>query len=133
MALVVNTYGGTTWIQHTGYVLRGASSGVVSRNATATGGSDTITPSGTVGGHTLTNSEIPSHNHGTANSGGSFLSAGVSGSNIQLGGTGTFGGIAINGSTASTGGGGSHSHGLTMNSHTNLPSYKSVYIWERTA
>ncbi len=33
----------------------------------------------------------------------------------------------------SFGGGGSHSHGLTMNSQTNMPPYKVVYAWERTA
>ena len=75
----------TTWIQHSGYVLRGATSGVVAKSATKDGGSDTHTPSGTVtkptftGTQTLLNhtggavsnttltstAQIPAHTHGS--------------------------------------------------------------------
>ena len=47
-------YGGTKWIQHSGYFLRGARSGVVANSATKSGGEDT---------HTLTESEMPKHKH----------------------------------------------------------------------
>jgi len=147
-AKVIETYGGTTWIQHSGYVLRGASSGVVANSATKTGGEDT---------HTLTIDEMPSHthkqnehNHGF--SGNSHQMGPVSStdtwnwcSNVSR--TNVFGdehpsgdagvthwshfnwtdGGAVKGVTATnqnTGGG---------NAHNNMQSYKDVYIWERTA
>ena len=35
--------------------------------------------------------------------------------------------------SGSAGSGNGHTHSLTMNSQSNLPSYKNVYIWERIA
>lgn len=105
MASVVSAYGGTTWIQHSGYFLRGASSGVVSNSATATGGEDT---------HVLTINEMPSHNHGFTE--GTDM---VGGANVTRSSTWT-----LTGTTQNTGGG---------QAHNNIPKYKSVYIWERTA
>ena len=102
-------YGGLTWIQHSGYMLRGATSGVTANSATKTGGEDT---------HTLTVKEMPSHNHyaygwaSVTDGSGSYdvLGARLIGSKEKY--------------TRDTGGG---------QAHNNLPSYKSVYIWERTA
>ena len=111
MAEVKALYGGTTWIQHTGYFLRGATSGVVADSATATGGEDT---------HTLTISEIPYHYHG-------LLSTGIPTTNYNVSEGGNV--ILVNkddihsAHTGGIGGGGSHN---------NIPTYKSVYIWERT-
>ena len=67
-AKVKAIYGGTTWIQHSGYELRGATSGVVANSAVKTGGNDSVT---------LTSEQMPSHRHsipalsGTASSTGS--------------------------------------------------------------
>lgn len=48
------TFLGGTWISHSGYMLRGATSGVSSNQAQKDGGSDT---------HELTIAEMPSHTH----------------------------------------------------------------------
>ena len=54
-AKVKEVYGtNTSWILHSGYVLRGASSGVVANSAVKTDGEDT---------HTLIVEEMPSHTH----------------------------------------------------------------------
>jgi microcystin-dependent protein len=53
-AKVKEIYGGTTWIQHSGYMLRGATSGVIANSAVKTDGEDT---------HILTVDEMPSHTH----------------------------------------------------------------------
>ena len=54
MAKVISVYGGTTWIRHDGYMLRGASSGVTSNSASSDGGAETVT---------LTVNEMPPHTH----------------------------------------------------------------------
>ena len=122
-AKVKAQYGGTTWISHSGYVLRGATSGVTSNSATKTGGND--------------NAIIPYHNHTTNNHSHTF--------SVVKSGT------ALNGSTATQfnplmlqAGSSTSStaeanvtvnyagtNGNTVNA--NIPNYKSVYIWERTA
>ena len=61
MAKVVAAYGGTTWKQHTGYILRGATSNVTSNDnsntGTGFGGSDTETLTGAQSG-------LKGHGHG---------------------------------------------------------------------
>lgn len=110
MAKVIEIYGGTTWIQHSGYVLRGATSGVTANSAVKTGGADT---------HTLTVNEMPSHGHNLPayNVGGNYTM-------ININADFPSSKAIYYGATQSTGGG---------QAHNNLPSYKSVYIWERTA
>ncbi len=93
-----------------------------------TGGAATVTPSGTVGGHTLTVSEIPSHSHKV----GRVLTA-ASGSAMTVATAYSSGAQHSQVESYYTGGGGSHNHGLTMNSQNNMPPYKVVYAWERTA
>ena len=121
-AKVIAQSGGTTWIQHSGYFLRGATSGVTANSATMTGGSDDAV----VVKHTHTQNP---HNHAPAN-GTNFGVYGATGTNqfFFQGGTsnnGNFTGAtspvapAIN-ETGVDGTG------------KNIPSYKSVYIWERT-
>lgn len=180
-------YGSNTmWIQHTGYILRGASSGVNADNASNDGGADSYkyTPEGTneaitltaaqsgvpahshpysksattTGSHTLTVSEIPSHKHTgdtvnqtklgvpAAASGGNFLALspnGAGNASVDIGYTGGGGGHThtITLSSANTSNNtaanasASHNHTFTgkESTHNNLPKYKNVYIWERTA
>lgn len=123
----------TTWIQHSGYILRGASSGVTDNNAVKDGGEDT---------HTLTINEMPSHTHvqdshnhgsiyynssmkiqvyadynGTGSGNNRILPAGFS-PNVTTP-------LSTRDATATnqnTGGGAAHN---------NMQSYKNVYIWER--
>lgn len=84
-------------------------------------------------GHTLTTTEIPSHHH---NANANILSY-KSGSSSFIIGKDTSGSTAdycqnVSGGRASsnTGGGGSHSHGDTIET-TTLPPYLAVYVWER--
>ena len=131
-------YGGTTWILHSGYMLRGAESGVTANSAAKDGGQDTVTPSGSNSGgavqsHTLTVNEIPSHNHRVPLD-NFFSYKGTQNTNARPVYGGNFQGV----NTINTGGGQGHTHGFTQpsftgDSHTNLPSYKNVYIWERIA
>ncbi len=111
-----------TWLSNTWYVMDG-NNGTPNLDETfirgtiniagigLTGGSDNITPSGTVEDHTLTLSEIPAHTHSMGNSG---MTTG--GTNCHVNGAGS-------GVTNSAGGGGPHNHTLTMNQHTNMPVY----------
>ena len=66
-AKVKAQYGGTAWMRHGDYVLRGASSGVTPHSATKTGGNDT---------HTITELELPSHTHTIPPLSGTAASAG---------------------------------------------------------
>lgn len=96
-------------------------------NTTVTGNTSATTSTGTVGDTTLTSAQIPAHQHFAASTGGgtgAALSASnyvdyakdySSNMNYTLYGTTT---AATIGLTSSTGGGGSHTHTLTMNSHT---------------
>ena len=123
MSKVIAAYGGTTWIQHSGYFLYGAASGVTPNSATDDGGEAT---------HMLTENEMPSHTHTQDqhqhNLGQRSVYVG-NGSAIAV--------VTI--------GGGSDQNGLTGYAtpaiqatgggypHNNMPPYKNVYIWERTA
>lgn len=114
----------TNWIQHSGYMLRGASSGVSFNDNTFVKGSNGFDGEDT---HALTVAEMPSHTHeeyytwsGAGNVGGNWKVQMVSTAN---GGIGTW----------------THTSGLATNAnakggnqaHNNVPKYKSVYIWER--
>jgi len=127
----------TTWIQHTGYILRGASSGVTADSAAKDGGEDT---------HTLTINEMPSHTHtqnahshttrepwhngsasGTTLYGIPWVTNSSAMYNTIGNETGTFSGVSVLNATATnqnTGGGAAHN---------NMQSYKNVYIWERVS
>ena len=100
-------YGGTKWIKHSGYFLRGASSGVVANSATKTGGSD--------------DAVLVSHYHTVARvnmiygQGSEYAARGL----------------------VSTSESASDSRGVTQyagesGANKNIPNYKAVYIWERT-
>ena len=117
-AKVIAQYGGTTWIQHSGYMLMGATSGVTANDAAKTGGSDTHS-------HAL--------NNGFAEAiatGGYFYEkyTQVSGRKYTIKfpvGTQEISGDSAGNYVIPLGG--------NTNAESTLPSYKSVYIWERTA
>lgn len=131
MAKVVAAYGGTTWIQHTGYMLRGASSGVNFNSDTNDGGADSVTVS-SVASHNHTQN---AHNHvSTTDSNARALSNTVSGS-TGMGAQGTYLYFRNNmmkayntGDKTAT----NQANGANYTVNT-LPKYKNVYIWERTA
>lgn len=118
-AKVKAQYGGTTWIRHSGYFLYGASSGVTASTEndlhnTVDGGEAT---------HTLTVNEMPSHKHGLFLEYGTFPSSYDYPTPLsQYNQLGPFGPYSDR--MAETGGG---------QAHNNMPPYKNVYIWERTA
>lgn len=111
MAKVVAQYGGTTWIRHNGYMLYGATSNVAANSATATGGEST---------HTLTVNEMPNHSHKVRYTGGY-----ANGNNGGMPGTSVDATPGYNDLLIAYEGGGA--------AHNNMPPYKNVYIWERTA
>lgn len=99
----------TTWIQHSGYMLRGATSGVVANSATKTGGND--------------NAIVVSHSHTV---GYTYQYIGYT--------TGSTGYTLCKLKNADTGEGDySTKTGGSSGTNANIPNYKSVYIWERTA
>lgn len=106
-----NDYYGGTWTQLSGRMLVGAG---------------TDFPAGTTGGektHILTVSEMPAHTHATG--GNDVVTYKASGDPAGYIATSTSGyPVGSPSSVESTGGGGAH---------TNMPPYKSVYMWERTA
>lgn len=109
---VKEIYGGESWTKIEGRFLLGQSS---SHAINTTGGEET---------HKLTVAEMPSHNHaGKISARGSYLAFYNDGT---AGGSGT----ASYNSTGDT-------FSLTSNggnqAHNNMPPYKTVYIWERTA
>lgn len=134
MQKVIAVYGGTSWIQHSGYFLRGASSGVLANSADADGGEETVTL-------TAAQSGLPEHDHPTRPPGEPEMA-------VVLRPTG-------DNSTAETGGalsgegnyyprskksgwGASNRIGActaqdATEAHNNMPPYKNVYIWERVA
>lgn len=124
-AKVIAIYGGTKWTKIEGRFLLGQSS---SYAVNSTGGEAT---------HKLTASEMPSHNHaenamafgydGWGTKTVAAYTAGISikdSSYITSSGTLHATGVSFNISTNYTGGG---------TAHNNMPPYKTVYIWERTA
>ena len=142
MDKVIEQYGGEKWIQHSGYVLRGATSGVTVNTASKTGGNDSVsyTPAGSNSGmgvtmnavslshsggavqnHTLTVSEIPAHSHQMHSTGVLGATSGASGVTNTV----STGWKWIK-NTANAGGGGAHNHGFTQPSaHSFTPTAKS--------
>lgn len=121
-AKVIEQYGGTTWTKIEGRFLLGASSGYP---VNATGGEAT---------HTLTIDEMPSHYHDLHDSytfawgkGGLSNPVNITGA-LANGGDPPSNDLVTSqnywNKTESTGGG---------QPHNNMPPYKAVYIWERTA
>ena len=131
----------TTWIQHTGYILRGASSGVTENSAVKDGGEDT---------HRLTINEMPSHTHTqNAHNHGITIKANRDGVAIPhfLGPVtsspqnGNYEPKATNWSATGSNMGFANPQNIEATAtnqnkgggvaHNNMQSYKNVYIWER--
>lgn len=107
-AKVKAVYGGTTWVKIEGRFLLGQNS---AHAINSTGGSETVT---------LTINQIPSHHHSvTPEAVYWWTGAG----NVRFGGNGANADYTAT-DTGYTGGG---------QAHNNMPPYKTVYIWERTA
>lgn len=114
-----------------------------SYSAGATGGSATHTHTSaahthTTAGHTLTINEIPNHNHNLYCGYGETYNGTSDALRYQYWATSSLGWKSF--LIQSAGGGASHSHGNTgsttpgnTGSSSNLPPYKVVYAWERTA
>ncbi len=151
---------GGTWTQLKDRFLVGAGNSY-SVNATGGATSQSYTPKGSVGSHTLTVSEMPRHGHnvriwnkdaGTTDYHKLFSSDGVSlltnqyGIDVRADGNIVYGWNNTNkvaqsgmgdeaGTTNIMGGGASHNHGFTGTVATisTTPPYLAVYMWKRTA
>lgn len=112
-AKVKNIYGGNRWIQHSGYMLRGATTGVSANSATKTGGND--------------NAVVVEHAHSGVFS---IRGSGIDNTGLQGGNIGTQHQILY----ANVNSGAIMATAFTGESgiNKNIPNYKSVYIWERT-
>ena len=109
-AKVIAQYGGTQWRKIEGVFLLGQSA---SHAIGSTGGSETVT---------LTTSQIPSHSHSIfGTSGAAVFKGGGNNDASQSSGGRTYSNLW---NTDATGGG---------KAHNNMPPFKTVYIWERTA
>ncbi len=139
-AKVIAIYGGSSWIQHSGYILRGASSGVTPNIARKTGGND--------------NSIVPYHRHsvpsfdtidgkgGHVHSSNNYLvQTEYPGAKYNPSGAFNIGSRNLSVVMTSAG---AHNHTIqghytnyegTENNteNANIPNYKSVYIWERVS
>lgn len=134
LAAVRQVYGtDTTWIQHSGYMLRGATSGVTAGSASYTGGADSVTVS-----------SVASHKHDVQAV--SIASSGGHQHALPYNGVGGNGYVSYKLSTTKEGdtalSGGDHTHTVPKHTTDNkganytvntLSKYKSIYIWERTA
>lgn len=119
-AKVIAIYGGTSWSKIEGRFLIGASSSYV---INSTGGEAT---------HTLTISEMPSHNHASSTKKGAIPCWDNKASS-----TGKYyglydGSLAYQSSYAYDINTTSTSYAGGNQKHNNMPPYKAVYIWERT-
>ena len=155
MAKVVSEYGGTTWIRHENYFLLGVPTGstVTPNSALKDGGEET---------HQLTVAEMPSHTHtqnshnhtqnahthvqnehthqfsfykpGAANNGSGNVYTPVY-EQAGLGNYSTTGATATNQNATATNNATTATNQNTGGdgAHNNMPPYKYVYIWERTA
>lgn len=144
-AKVKAIYGSNThWISHTGYVLRGATSGITANHTGNDGGADSVTVS-SVASHNHTQDK---HNHGQNAHGHGYNPITPNGDVFGYYGGGGQGGWGISGNgnnnnygrfgikdatatnkeaTATNKANGSN---YTVNT---LPKYKNVYIWERVS
>lgn len=138
------TFFGGTWEQITDTFLLCAGS---TYTAGTTGGAatDQITTGGTVGGHTLTETEIPSHRHYVVANAGGNNDTPTNSTSVARYATSSHSDLpysmrantnnATVGRSSATGGGNSHNHTFTGSTVTvdTMPPYLAVYAWKRTA
>ena len=127
-AKVIAVYGGSHWIKHSGYFLRGASSGVSQDSAVADAGSDSVTL-------TAAQSGVGSHHHGTGDKSYKYWTVLTGGASQETIGSISGTGYKIQQVTSSynygTRAATSDVSADASAAHTNIPRYKNVYIWER--
>ena len=146
-------YGGTTWIQHSGYFLRGASSGVNSNHTGNDGGQDNINLShshtvnkhshnygisfavqhGAMLGETTTAGGL--HKNGNANTLQRFYNTGGNASALRpnaVTSSQVESGRAIWASNTTTSESSPATNAQLSSAQSIIPLYKNVYIWERT-
>ena len=111
-AKVIAIYGGTSWSKIEGRVL-------VGEGTLDSTHSYTINTTGGEPEHTLIVDEMPSHQHGIP-----FFTPHAYRTNAQAGTSANLTELYGSSSVSATGGG---------QPHNNMPPYKTVYIWERTA
>lgn len=160
MEKVIDVYGGFMWIRHSGYMLRGADGGVSTANAVKDGGEETVKltkeQSGLPAhGHTYTRPTVSSsgaitngisggghthavkiHNNNTTGGSGARIGASSDTATVAAiaSNTGTHTHNLPNHTHTLTGGGvANHTGADAAQAHNNMPPYKNVYIWERTA
>lgn len=133
------TIGGTwTQIKDCFLVAAGGNYAVGSTGGTTTHTHTSAAHTHTTAGHTLTINEIPNHNHNIYCGYGETMNGTSDAFRYQFWATSSLG--WKNFLIQSTGGGASHSHGNTgsttpaaTGSSSNLPPYKAIYMWQRTA
>jgi hypothetical protein len=129
MAKVIAIYGGTSWIQHTGYFLYGASQDVMANQAQADGGEETVTLTAAQSGNQAQTITGGGHVHPVKVRHDNKLD----GSGERLGNSYVSDADTIMPIPTS----GAHSHTVeakdATEAHNNMPPYKNVYIWERVA
>ena len=131
MPKVINVYGGTSWIQHTGYFLYGASQNVIGNNAQKDGGEATVTL-------TSAQSGLPSHVHPATDSTDQLFQIRpndqtTADTSADLSGSGNY---FPRSKTSGWGAPRNTGHNEIQDAseaHNNMPPYKNVYIWERVA
>lgn len=161
-AKVKEVYGGTTWIQLSGYVLRGATGSVTANQNLNDGGADSVTVSSVASHNHSQNSHNHtqnSHNH-TQNSHGHGNPTGTDGAAYHANTTAYNKSVILptsdmigstkgewmryltpNNTTATNNAQTATNNAQTATNNANganytvntLPKYKNVYIWERTA
>lgn len=123
---------GGTWVEISGKFLLASNS---SHSVGDTGGAESVsyTPSGTVGGHTLTVNEMPSHDHSISIYGYSTQRGYISESGTGV--SSDYVSDPTSGNTGSKGSNAAHSHPFTgtASSIATMPPYEVVKIWKRTA
>lgn len=129
MSKVINIYGGTSWIQHTGYFLYGASQNVTADQAQFDGGESTVTLTAAQSGNQAQTISGGEHVHPVKVRHDNKLD----GSGERLGNSYVSDADTIMPIPTS----GAHSHTVeakdAAEAHNNMPPYKNVYIWERVA
>ena len=142
---VISLYGGTTWIPHTEYFLRGATSGVTFNSASSDDGHDSLKLTANqcaLPSHTHNHS----HTHGTGDSSHTYFPTASGGLSTGVGVASTgypYKVVYVNSSNSwssrtQTGNPSASATSATSiatasQAFDNRPLFKKVYIWERTA